>query len=121
MATLTSDESLLTEAHHCYFSLACHWHVCCLGEALLQAPHDSGDVLLRFVAILQMLVLLKAQLRERFPRNGVFLHVFPRPGLSAVWIGGVWNGHFPGSEKYVSKFRRKRDFHRNFQAPKFET
>ena len=46
-----------------------------------------------------------------------------------VWIGGVWNGHFPESEKYLCqrpkfpqkswKFRRKSDFAK-FRAPKFE-
>ena len=40
--------------------------------------------------------------------------------LVGVWIGGVWNGHFPESEKYFSeaefpgeslKFRRQSDFY----------
>ena len=40
--------------------------------------------------------------------------------LVGVWIGGVWNRHFPESEKYIfqrpkfagksPKFRRKSDF-----------
>ena len=31
------------------------------------------------------------------------------PALSGVWIEGVWNGHFPESEKYFSEaeFSRK--------------
>ena len=48
--------------------------------------------------------------------------------LVGVWIGGVWNGHFPESEtifqrpKFAGKspkFCRKRDFAK-FQAPYFE-
>ena len=26
-----------------------------------------------------------------------------RPALIGVWIGGVWDGHFPESEKYFSE------------------
>ena len=40
--------------------------------------------------------------------NAEFSEFF-RPALSGVWIGGVWNGHFPDSEKYFSEaeFSRK--------------
>ena len=50
--------------------------------------------------------------------------------LVGVWIGGVWNGHFPESEKYFSeaeisrKFpeiaQRERFYFSKFQAPEFE-
>ena len=51
-----------------------------------------------------------------------------RPALSGVWIGGVWNGHFPDSEKYFSEaeFPRKipeilqKAILAKFQAPKFK-
>ena len=55
--------------------------------------------------------------------------VFVGRHLVGVWIGGVWNGHFPESEKSFSeaefsrkipeKFRRKSDFFAKFRAPKF--
>ena len=46
-----------------------------------------------------------------------------------VWIGGVWNGHFPESEKYFSgaeisrkipEIPQKNAIFSKFQAPKFE-
>ena len=48
--------------------------------------------------------------------------------LIGVWIGGIWNGHFPESEKYLSgpEFSRKipempqKAIFAKFQAPKFE-
>ena len=49
--------------------------------------------------------------------------------LVGVWIGGVWNGHFPESEKYFSETEisrknpeipQKERFFAKFQAPKFE-
>ena len=38
-----------------------------------------------------------------------------------VWIGGVWNGHFPESEEHFSETEicRKSPFN-EFQAPDFE-
>ena len=46
-----------------------------------------------------------------------------------VWIGGVWNGYFPESEKYFSEAEISREIPEipqkeaifaKFQAPKFE-
>ena len=54
---------------------------------------------------------------------------FESAGLVGVWIGGVWNGHFQESGKYLSEAEvcrkmpgvpQKERFFAKFQAPKFE-
>ena len=62
------------------------------------------------------------------PRSSLCFALFFGRHLVAVWIGGVWKGNFPESEKYFSEaeFSRKIPeilqkgrYSPKFQAPKF--